>query len=210
MPTVLGHALVGAGLLNYARPIVPAGWRRHAAVIAGIVAMAPDADVAGFRFGVKYGDHFGHRGFSHSLVFAAILGILGTARLQIHDNAMHRQKGTPRVSLRGTAIVTILIAVAAATHPLLDMLTDGGLGCALLAPFSWRRLFFDERPIPVSPIGLTASVIPVLQWEMALFLPFFLGSLVATSQRAAWIRALGIAAALSCSAGAFLYLLAQT
>ena len=39
------------------------------------------------------------------------------------------------------------------THPLLDMLTNGGFGVALLAPFSNQRFFLPWRPIEVSPIG---------------------------------------------------------
>ncbi len=34
------------------------------------------------------------------------------------------------------------------------MLTNGGLGCALWAPFSNERLFFPWRPIQVSPIAV--------------------------------------------------------
>ena len=33
------------------------------------------------------------------------------------------------------------------SHALLDMLTDGGLGVALLAPFSGERIFFPFRPV---------------------------------------------------------------
>ena len=40
------------------------------------------------------------------------------------------------------------------SHPLLDSLTNGGLGVALLSPFSNRRFFAPWRPIEVSPIGL--------------------------------------------------------
>lgn len=40
-----------------------------------------------------------------------------------------------------------------ATHPLLDVLTNGGLGVALLWPWSHDRLFAPWRPIAVSPIG---------------------------------------------------------
>jgi hypothetical protein len=33
-------------------------------------------------------------------------------------------------------------------------MTNGGLGCALLWPFSDERFFVPWRPIPVAPIGL--------------------------------------------------------
>jgi inner membrane protein len=47
-----------------------------------------------------------------------------------------------------------MLAVAvAASHPLLDAVTDGGLGVALLWPFSNERFFAPWRPLPVAPIG---------------------------------------------------------
>lgn len=39
------------------------------------------------------------------------------------------------------------------SHPLLDALTDGGLGVAFFSPFSNERYFFPWTPIRVSPIG---------------------------------------------------------
>jgi inner membrane protein len=45
-------------------------------------------------------------------------------------------------------------AGAAITHPILDMLTDGGSGVMLLFPFSTERLFFSWRPIRVSPLSI--------------------------------------------------------
>jgi inner membrane protein len=45
---------------------------------------------------------------------------------------------------------------AAASHPLLDAPTGGGLGVAFFSPLDERRYFFGWRPIRVSPIGLAA------------------------------------------------------
>lgn len=39
-------------------------------------ALIPDVDVIGFHFGVHYGDLLGHRGITHSLLFAAVLSVL--------------------------------------------------------------------------------------------------------------------------------------
>ena len=44
--------------------------------------------------------------------------------------------------------------LAAASHGVLDALTNGGRGVAFFAPFSARRWHFDIRPIEVSPIGV--------------------------------------------------------
>ena len=46
------------------------------------------------------------------------------------------------------------VAVTTASHGLLDTLTNGGLGIALLSPFSNHRFFAPWTPIPVSPIGV--------------------------------------------------------
>ena len=48
----------------------------------------------------------------------------------------------------------MLAALVLASHGLLDTLTDGGLGIALLWPFDLTRYFAPWNPIPVSPIGL--------------------------------------------------------
>jgi inner membrane protein len=51
--------------------------------VAGIAcSVIPDLDVIGFRFGIRYGDFWGHRGFTHSFVFAALLA--GLATVAIH------------------------------------------------------------------------------------------------------------------------------
>jgi inner membrane protein len=45
------------------------------AVAMVIAAVLPDMDVVGFSYGVKYASILGHRGFSHSLLFAFFIGI---------------------------------------------------------------------------------------------------------------------------------------
>ena len=45
------------------------------------------------------------------------------------------------------------IALSARAH-VFDTMTDGGLGAALLWPFSLTRFFAPWNPIPVAPIGL--------------------------------------------------------
>jgi len=41
-----------------------------------LCSVLPDLDVIGFHFGIRYGDFWGHRGFTHSLLFAAVLATL--------------------------------------------------------------------------------------------------------------------------------------
>jgi inner membrane protein len=102
--------------------------------------MLPDVDVLAFRFGIAYGDAFGHRGATHSLTFALLLGVVALA-LARHVDAT-----------RGRAF--LFVAACAASHGLLDMFTNGGRGIALWWPFSNERLFFPWRVIEVSPLSL--------------------------------------------------------
>ncbi len=130
------------------------------------LAMLPDLDVIGFALGVRYGDPWGHRGAAHSLVMAAALGVAVTA--------IARRRGLPPGR---TALFTITVL---ASHGLLDTMTDGGLGCALLWPFSHTRYFAPWRPIPVAPIGLDflslyGAIVSAI--ELALFSPLFVYAL---------------------------------
>jgi len=86
-------------------------------------SILPDVDVLGFRFGVRYGDFWGHRGFWNGGV------VVGRLHLWAY------------------------FFLAAASHGLLDAMTDGGLGVAFFSPFDNRRYFLPWRPIHVSPIG---------------------------------------------------------
>jgi hypothetical protein len=67
-----------------------------------------------------------------------------------------------------------------ASHALLDTMTDGGLGCALLWPFDLTRYFAPWRPIPVAPIGVDFFSVDgagVALAELVLFCPAFLFAL---------------------------------
>jgi len=43
-------------------------------VWTAICSMLPDIDVISFAFGIRYEDMLGHRGFTHSIFFAAMIG----------------------------------------------------------------------------------------------------------------------------------------
>jgi inner membrane protein len=125
------------------------------------IALAADLDVIGFRLGVPYAAPFGHRGATHSIVAAAVLALL------------------VGLVARWARVGLVAFAVAL-SHPLLDALTDGGLGVALLWPFSNARFFAPWRPIPVAPIGarlISWRGLHVMLVELAIFSPLLLWSL---------------------------------
>jgi inner membrane protein len=136
MPSIFTHAVAGVAIGQFQRPDRrPRGFWAWTAVCA----MLPDADVFGLLFGVPYDSVLGHRGLSHSLLFAGAVGALA-AWTWGRD--------------RATAVAIFLNCfVVTASHGFLDGFTDGGRGVAFFAPFDATRYFFPWRPVHVSPIG---------------------------------------------------------
>ena len=158
----IGHVAVGMALGRYAAGGASA--RRQAAAMAllSLLALLPDADVVGFRFGIAYAAPWGHRGASHSLVFAAGVALVAMAVARALRAPTSRWGG--------------LTFLAVASHGLLDALTNGGLGAALLWPFSQGRYFAPVQPLPVSPIGagmLSSRGMYVVGVELLAFIPFW-------------------------------------
>lgn len=175
MPTIITHPApvlaLGAGL---GTGVIP----KRLLLAALFCAILPDFDVIGFRFGVAYADLLGHRGLSHSLVFALCIGVLGCML-------------APWLRARRlTAFAVCFFAVA--SHIALDAMTSGGLGVAALYPFSEERFFLPWRPIRVSPFSpkafLTARGVAVITsevvwvWLPAALLAFFIRLARSTAQ----------------------------
>ena len=143
MASAITHFVVGAGLAlactesGALRGMLP---RWAIPVTAGLFAVAPDLDTwVMMALDIPRGSLFSHRGVFHSPFFLALLA-LGIAALCARGNAIFA--------------LAALWAGGAITHPLMDMLTDGGSGVMLLFPFSTGRYFFPWRPIRVSPLTI--------------------------------------------------------
>jgi inner membrane protein len=142
MASAFSHAVAGLAIgTAFWRPGVPARFW----VAGAVVAALPDLDSIGFRFGVAYGDMLGHRGLTHSLLFAAVLSAVVVA--------VAFPSGAGPVS-RGQLLLYLFLATA--SHGVLDALTNGGLGVAFFAPLDNARYFFPFTPIQVSPISVRA------------------------------------------------------
>jgi inner membrane protein len=160
----VGHVAVGMAAARWrerrgltAAALTPAmvGW--------GMLSLLPDSDVIGFTLGVPYDSTWGHRGVTHSFTFALVVG--ATVALL----AAWRRRAAWRTGLLATLVVL--------SHGLLDTLTDGGRGVALLWPFSDARFAAPWHPLPVSPIGfglLSSYGVRVALHELVLFAPVFL------------------------------------
>src|SRR5437764_13581746 len=111
MATVLTHPAVPLGL----GMALGSKWISSPLLLAAVAgSVLPDLDAVGFWFGVPYGSLFGHRGFTHSLFFAAVTGAIAgifSGRL---------------LADRWTAFLFVFISTA--SHGVLDALTNGGMG----------------------------------------------------------------------------------
>jgi len=156
MASAFSHAVVAlsVGTCFYRSNIPKRVWA--SGVLCSVI---PDLDVIGFRFGIHYGDFWGHRGFTHSLVFAALLASVVAIIMSWCGTS-----GIGRVALFG------YLFLATASHGLLDSMTNGGLGVAFFSPFNNNRYFLPWRPVLVSPIAVTRFFTPrgftVIQSEL--------------------------------------------
>jgi len=145
----------GAIAAFFHRPRVP--W--HLWLAGAVLALAPDLDEIGFRYGVKYADLLGHRGLTHSLLAAAVVSFVLVL--------FFYRDGTGPLSWNQ---VWLFLFLCMASHGVLDALTKGGLGVAFFAPFSDKRYFFPDRPLAVSPLSikqfLTSRGLAILINEM--------------------------------------------
>jgi inner membrane protein len=157
MASLFTHAIAGATLGLSPDPRIrrkPAFWL---AVLLG--SSLPDVDVIGFSLGIHYGDLWGHRGMTHSLLFAAIVAFCMAAYITARDRSLTSPTGSrqsARNFLEERVRLILLFFVIVASHGVLDALTNGGLGVAFFSPFDTTRYFFPWRPIRVSPIGTGA------------------------------------------------------
>jgi inner membrane protein len=137
MPTIFTHPAVPLGLSPVVRrlPI-------SLLLVACFCSSMPDADVAAFGFGIPYEHPFGHRGFTHSILFAILLAAFAAFA--------HRRLTRSSFPFRASFL---FLFISIASHGVLDAMTTGGRGVGFFIPFSNRRFFLPFRPIRVSPIG---------------------------------------------------------
>jgi inner membrane protein len=141
MSTVMAH---GVTALALGKTVTPRPMALRFWFWAVLCACIPDADVLGFGLGIRYGDLFGHRGFTHSLTFALLLGI----------SACWLAFRGERLGLVRRLAFSGFFFLVTASHGLLDAMTNGGLGVAFFSPFDTTRYFLPWRPLEVPPIGI--------------------------------------------------------
>lgn len=134
MASIFGHAVVGYTITK----VLDDQNLKWLLLVAIISTVLPDIDVVGFKMGVPYGSPFGHRGFTHSILFALLWSLL----LMFSIGRQHK------------TIWFTVIFLSTISHGLLDAITTGGEGVGFFIPFDNSRYFFPVRVILVSPISI--------------------------------------------------------
>ncbi len=134
MASLFGHGLIGYTLYK----VIDRKESKLLLFIAIISAIFPDIDVLAFHFGIPYSHPFGHRGFTHSIVFALLWAFLFSFSFKKNKRLIYG----------------LIIFLSTISHGILDAFTTGGKGVGFLIPFSNERFFFPFQFIKVSPIGI--------------------------------------------------------
>jgi inner membrane protein len=140
MASAFSHPVAAAAIgVAVCRP----GWPARVWVLGPAGSILPDVDVIGIPLGVPFGSVLGHRGLSHSVVFAGACAAIVVA-------LFFRQ---PPASVSRPWLWSYFF-LAIGSHGVLDALTNGGPGVAFFAPLDDTRYFLPFRPVVVSPIGI--------------------------------------------------------
>jgi inner membrane protein len=134
MATLYTHVAVGLGMARIcaARPMPWAYWG-----LAAVLPMIPDLDVFSTA---NYGTPLGHRGITHSLLFAQLLGMIAAGLV------------FRTLRVRWWLLAAVFFGMVA-SHGLLDAMTRGGEGVPSFWPLQGR--FGNWGPLAVSDIAFS-------------------------------------------------------
>lgn len=134
MASIFGHGIIGVTISK----VVDSVSDKVLLFLAIISAILLDLDLIAFKLNIPYSHPLGHRGFTHSILFALIWAILIAFVF-----------GKNRKRIFGTVIF-----LSTVSYGLLDALTTGGKGIGFFIPFDNSRYFSPYQVIKVSPLSV--------------------------------------------------------
>lgn len=164
MPAI-AHAFVPiTAALAFARRRPP----RPLVLAMVFAAMAPDLDgLMHPLFNVAKESIYGHRGFTHSLFAALLVGALSAA--------FHRHLKVQPLT------AAVAVGASMASHGLMDMMTSSGKPVAYLWPLTSLRIFADWRPLPGTPNApsfIREVLSRIVPETLHIILPLFVAAIV--------------------------------
>jgi inner membrane protein len=134
MPSSWTHAIAA---VTVAAALAPKDTPARVWAVVAVSAVIPDIDAIGRPFGRGDVDFLGgHRALTHSFTFAAALSVLLVAA------ALRSVAG-----FRARVTLWLALALAIASHGLLDTLVTYGEGVQFFAPWSEQRYAAPWRPL---------------------------------------------------------------
>jgi len=132
MASIFGHGMVAYSISKVASKASI----RKLIFLAILSSILPDIDILTFNFGVSYEAPLGHRGFTHSILFA----IIWTFVITFVFGRNHKR------------LYALVIFLSTISHGTLDAMTTGGRGVGFFIPIDNTRYFFPLKVIKVSPL----------------------------------------------------------
>lgn len=144
MPSAVSHAFLGIAF-----GAAVSSRKRIWAVSAACSAL-PDVDALAVKLFSPLSDMWTHRGFSHSLIFAFLVGLLVVS---FGFTGRSLQRGS-----RQWWLFLLFFFATTASHGFADALNNGSIGVDFFAPFSSVRYLLPYRPIPGVGVALFFSL----------------------------------------------------
>lgn len=135
MASIIGHGVVGYTILKVASK----SSLKVLILLAIVSSILPDIDVLAFHSGIPYDAPLGHRGFTHSILFAMIWAVV----LMLIFGRAHKK------------LFFLVIFLSTVSHGILDAMTTGGRGVGFFIPFENERYFLPFKVIKVSPLNIS-------------------------------------------------------
>ena len=143
MATFITHPLFGVGAAYAISQ--PQQLSRRFLTLSTFCQWIPDIDVFTYLTPIAETHPFGHRGMTHSVLFAFVLALLVV-------RVFYRQFTLSRWRYWGLHLWFFLITLS---HGLLDALVDTRLGVAFLWPVDTQRYLFQWRPLLDNSIDIS-------------------------------------------------------
>lgn len=160
MASFIGHSILGYGIgklgsVNNSSKTI---------LLCIVCVLIPDIDALGFFMHLRYSSVFGHRGLTHSILFAGLFP-LAILFLFYRNNSLNKKQ-----KFR----LYLLFFIATVSHCAVDGLTSGGKGIAYFFPFYNKRIFLPYHPIGGENAGQVKSVSEWL-WQIVRYEMLWLG-----------------------------------
>ncbi len=143
--TAFGHIIVGTLICHHGQPPRARKLKIRSLLLIGILGALPDIDVLWRPF-FQRGDLFFHRGITHSLGFAFLIGLIFLLLKRLRSSAKDDLLSLPALNL------FVMVFISVWSHGIIDSFTSGGPKVFIFYPISSEGIRSPWPFIPVAEI----------------------------------------------------------